>query len=145
MFFFTKKSAIYGFICGLWNYYIFLMCEASFENFCMILVWVLRNHTNHIWPSMITKNFFSFFCFFTEKSAIYGFICGLWNSLHFLMCEASFENFCMILVWVLRNHTNHIWPSMITKNFFSFFLFFFYRKNCHIWFYLWVVKLTTFF
>ena len=97
-------------------HYIFLMWEASFEKFCMILVWVLRNHTNHIWPSVNTKNFFSFFFVFLPKEVRYMVLFVDCETHYiFLMWEASFENFCMILVCVLRNHTNHIWPSMITK------------------------------
>ena len=111
--------------------------------FCMVFVWVLRNHTDHIWPSMITKNFFLFFVFLPKEVPYMVLFVGCETHYIFLMCEASFENFCMILVCVLRNHTNHIWPSMITKIFFSYFLLF-YRKKCHIWFCLWLVKLGTF-
>ena len=92
--------------------YICLMWEASFENFCMILVWVLRNHTNHIWPSKITKKKIFFYplcifdCYFLrisnqEQSG--------WSLL-----RVDFI-FCMILVWLPRNHTNHIWPSTVTR------------------------------
>ena len=75
---------------------------------CMILVWALRNHTNYICPSMVTKNLFSFFAFIPTEVPYMVVLLLLKPTTFCLKCKESFENFCMILVWVLRNHTHHI-------------------------------------
>ena len=41
-------------------------------------------------------------------------IFSIWNFLHD-SCLISRKSY-MVLLWLLRIHTNHIWPSMITKN-----------------------------
>ena len=63
----------------------------------------------HIWPCMISKKFFQL----QWKIKI----------IQFLVFEIFLYDSCMIsrksnmvLVWLPRIHTKHIWPSMITKN-----------------------------
>ena len=81
----------------------------------MKLVWLPGNHTNHIWPCMITgKNatqkliiLLTLVCFFTKR-ALY--LLRLESLTHLKINFFSF----MKLVWLPGNHTNHIWPCMIT-------------------------------
>ena len=63
-------------------------------------------------------------------------------------CVAPLRKFCMILVWLLGTHTNHIWHSMITrkKHFCSFIMaamiqFFWYQLFRTYWIKLISVKL----
>ena len=79
------------------------------------LVWLPGNHTNHIWPCMITGEnatqkliiLLTLECFFTER-ALY--LLRLESLNHIQLQFFSF----MKLVWIPGNHTNHIWPCMIT-------------------------------
>ena len=68
---------------------------------------------NHIWSGMITTIF--------ETSFNLANICcwQLWFYLFFMKVSINLSNAWrkkMILVWLLRNHTNNIWLRMITKS-----------------------------
>ena len=86
-------------------------CFSLYNFFCMNPVWIIRNHTNHIWPNMITMKIFfqdilNNWLFFSISMVEH----NEWSLL-----RVGF-NFCMILLWLPRNHTTHIWPSTITRN-----------------------------
>ena len=83
------------------------------SRFCMKLVWLPGNHTNHIWPCLITgKNetqeliaWVTLVCFFTDWA--------LW--LLRLEWFSTTLIFCMKLVWLRGNNTNHIWTCMKSR------------------------------
>ena len=102
----TVANANYSFICSSWKSLLSFPMRCIIYNFCMILVWLLRN-TNHLWPCKIRlpRNFFS-----QSMTALIE-IFGISSLVRNLVFDCLYG-----LCTTTKNHTNHIWPNMIIGN-----------------------------